>query len=268
MTPVWNHHNLDICIQSTKNRSVPIPNFQNRPVYGRNGRLGAIVPANNSVIEPEWWSVMPAGVALYATRILARGNLTPEAVHRMEQDVDRAVDELAATGVDVIVYCDMVTTFIMNAGWNEAKVADIATRTGAMALSAWTALRDALSALGVRRFALGTPYPAGIHALAPPFFADQGYEVVDHATLDILKMREVPNVSGDRLAKFVQTLRRTGADAVVLLATDLPSFGTIVQLETLTGLPVLTSNQTILWRALRATGNTARIESLGRLFNA
>jgi maleate cis-trans isomerase len=238
------------------------------PLYGRCGRIGAVVPANNSVIEPEWWSVMPEGVALYATRILARGDLTADAVRRMEQDVDRAVDELAATGVDVVAYCDMVTTFIMEQGWNEAKVAAIARRTGAAALSAWTALKDALAALKVRRFVLGTPYPAAIHTLAPRFFAARGYEIVDHATLDIVKMRDVPKVSGARLAAFVEGLEREGADAVVLLATDLPSFASIAEIERRIGLPVLTSNQTILWRALRMIGNDTRIGALGRLFDA
>src|ERR1700722_11211646 len=133
--------------------------------FGRNGRLGAIIPANNSVLEPEWWSVLPIGAALYATRILARGDLTPDAVRKMEENVDRAADELAATGVDVIAYCDMVTTFIMEPGWNETKVAAITSSTGTPVISAWTALRDALAHLAVTRFALGTPYPVAIHAL-------------------------------------------------------------------------------------------------------
>lgn len=260
--------NLDICIQFINVFSMPtIANPEDAPIYGRCGRIGTVIPANNSVIEPEWWSVMPRDVALYATRILARGDLTAEAVLRMENNIDRAVDELVATGVDVIAYCDMVTTFIMKNGWNEAKVAEIAQRTGAAAVSAWTALRDALSALKVRRFALGTPYPAEIHALAPDFFTAQGYGIVDHATLDILKMRDVAKVSGKRLAQFVEGLRRDGADAVVLLATDLPSFTSIAELERQSGLPVLTSNQTILWRALRMIGNEVRIANLGRLFH-
>jgi maleate cis-trans isomerase len=210
---------------------------------------------------------MPEGVALYATRILARGDLTAEAILGMEKDVDRAVDELVVTGVDVIAYCDMVTTFIMKSGWNDAKVADIVRRTGTAAISAWTALRDALSALNVRRLVLGTPYPAEIHALAPRFFTAQGYDVVDNATLDIRKMRDVPNVSGKRLAQFVDGLRCDEADAVVLLATDLPSFASIADLERRIGLPVLTSNQTILWRALRTIDNNARLAPLGRLFH-
>ena len=210
---------------------------------------------------------MPPDVALYATRILARGDLTPEAVMRMEQHVDRAVDELAATGVDVIAYCDMVTTLIMHQGWNEAKVAEIERRTGAAALSSWTALRDALAALDVRRIALGTPYPRAIHALAPPFFAGRGYEVVGDATLDIVKMRDVPKVAESRLLAFVGSLPRQGADAIVLLATDLPTFKSIAATERTFNLPVLTSNQTILWRALRSTPCKARISNLGRVFD-
>lgn len=235
-------------------------------VYGPRGKIGIVVPANNSVIEPECWSAVPAGVAVYATRILARGDLTPEAIHRMEAQVDRAVDELEATGVDVIAYADMVTTFIMETGWNEAKVAAIAERTKCRALSAWTALRDALAALQVRRFALGTPYPATIHALAPAFFAGQGFTVVGDATLDVLAMRDVPKVDGTMLEAFIERLPRAGAEAVVLLATDLPTFGSIERLEARLGCPVLSSNQMILWAALRAAGVADRLPRLGRLF--
>jgi maleate isomerase len=247
---------------------VPEPTIsilEEAPIYGRGGRLGAVIPANNSVIEPEWWSVLPPDTALHATRILARGDLTVEAVRRMETSVDRAVDELAATGVDVIAYCDMVTTFIMEPGWNEAKVAEISKRTGVPAVSAWTALRDALAALGVRRFVLGTPYPAAIHALAPPFFAARDYELTGHATLDIVKMHDVPKVSPRGLLRFIEQLPRQNADAIVLLATDLPSFSLIAQAEQTFGVALLTSNQTLLWSALRAAGNTAPIPKLGRL---
>jgi maleate isomerase len=216
--------------------------------------------------------MLPPGVVLYATRILARGDLTPDAVRKMEENVDRAVDELAATGVDVIAYCDMVTTFIMEAGWNEAKVADIEKRSETPALSAWTALRDALKSLGIKRFALGTPYPAAIHRLAPPFFKTHSFEVVSDSTLDILKMRDVPNVTPKQIRDFVARLDRKGAEAIVLLATDLPCFSVIAELEREFGLPVLTSNQTILWSAMRAVGKTNNtppvcVPALGKLFN-
>lgn len=235
------------------------------PQFGPAGRIGAVVPANNSVIEPEFASVLPVGVALYATRILATGDLTPDAVRGMEVHFDRAVGELAATGVDVVLLADMVTSFIMEPGWNESRTAAVSTATGAACASAWTAMREALAAMGVRRISLGTPYPAAIHALAPPFFAAAGYDIQGHDTLGITAMREVPEVRPARLQAFARALLREGAEAVVLLATDLPTFGSIEALESELGLPVLTSNQVLLWRALRAAGNPASIAGLGRL---
>ena len=234
-------------------------------MFGEKGRIGVIVPANNAVLEPELWTRLPPGVALYATRVLARGDLTPEAVIAMEGEVGRAVDELAATGVDLIVYADMVTTFIMEDGWNEARTAAIAADCGIKCISAWTSLRDALAALGVRRFALGTPYPAAIHALARPFFENKGFAVTGDATLDITAMADVPKVPPDRVDGLVRSLDRTDAEAVVLLATDLPTFGSIEALETAIGLPVLSSNSCILWSALRNIGYDGPIASHGRL---
>jgi maleate isomerase len=236
-----------------------------KPVYGAAGRIGLVVPANNSVIEPELWSALPAGCAVYATRLLAKGDLTPEAIRRMERDADAAVAALAATGVDVIAYCDMVTTFIMEPGWNEAAVRRFGEAAATPCISAWTALRDALARLGAKRLAVGTPYPASIHALVPRFFEERGFEVRSHATLDILAMREVPTVDAARLAGFVSRLQTRGCDALVLLATDLPTFGSIAQLEQALGIPLLTSNQTLLWRALSELKITG-VRNLGRLF--
>jgi maleate cis-trans isomerase len=235
-------------------------------VYGKRGRIGLIVPANNSVIEPELWSVLPPGVSLHATRILAKGDLTPQAIHRMESGADSAVEQIAATGVDVIAYCDMVTTFIMQAGWNESSMQRFSQATGVPCISAWTALRDALAKLGARRLAIGTPYPASIHELVAPFFQQRNFQVTSHATLDIVSMREVPTVDAARLKGLVKKLDLSGCDALLLLATDLPTFSSIASLESECGVPVLTSNQTILWRALSELGAATEVRNLGRLF--
>ncbi len=237
-------------------------------MFGENGRIGVIVPANNAVLEPELGTCLPPGVALYATRVLARGDLTPEAVIAMESEVGRAVGELAATGVDVIVYADMVTTFIMEDGWNEARTSAISADCGIRCISAWTALRDALSALGVGRFALGTPYPAAIHALARPFFESKGFTVTGDATLDITAMAEVPKVPPDRLDGLVRSLDRAEAEAIVLLATDLPTLASIEALEAAIGLAVLSSNSCLLWSALRTIGVDAASAALGQLKTA
>ena len=231
-------------------------------MHGSRARIGLVVPANNTVIEPELRSLAPEGVAFHATRVPASGDLTRQAVLRMEGAVDRAVDDLSSTGVDLIVYADMVTTFIMEPGWNEARTREIAARTGIPCITAWTAMRNTLTALGLSRFALGTPYPAAIHALARPFFEAEGYRIDRDATLDILAMSDVPKVTGERLAAFSREIAPEAA--LVLLATDLPTFGVVERLEDALRVPVLTSNQTILRTALRTAGIGDPIAGLGR----
>jgi len=232
---------------------------------GVRTRIGAVVPANNSVLEPEFWSRLPPSHVLYVTRLLATGDLTAAAVHAMEKGLSAAVEQLDATGVDVLLYADMVTTFVMDADWNEDKTAEIAAQIDTPCISAWTALKSALRTARTKRLAVGTPYPRHLHALVRPFFEGLGFEVVSDATLDIVAMRDVPKVAPDRLEAFVRSLGWRDADAVVLLATDLPTFDSLEEIERVIDRPVLSSNQTLLWAALRVTGLRDRIDGLGRL---
>lgn len=235
-------------------------------MFGRNGRLGLIVPANNSTLEPEIWPVLPPETAAFSTRILARGALTPEAVGRMETNVERAAEELAATVVDVIAYADMVTSFIMDPEWSDRRSSELSAQAGVPVYTCWMALRAALKALDLRSPALGTPYPGTIHENCPAFFEQNGYRIVSNATLDIVEMTAVPKVRPEEVWSLIRSMDLREADAIVLLATDLPTFSVIEEIEAETGLPVLTSNQTLLWHGLRLCGNNADVPGLGRVF--
>ena len=229
-------------------------------------KIGLIVPANNTVIEPEFWSLALDDTAFYSTRVMAKGNLTKEAVFQMEETVDRAVDELAATGVDLIVYADMVTTFIMDPEWNDVRTKEISERSGIPCISAWTALRDGLETMGLSSFALGTPYPTDIHTLAPPYFRSRGYTITSDETLNIVSMRDVPKVAASEILEFARRLSKTPCEAIILLATDLRTFDVIELIEDELGIPLLTSNQTILWSALRTLQFPLFSKGRGKLF--
>src|SRR5262249_14444192 len=133
-------------------------------------------------------------------------------------------------------------------------------------LTAWPALQPALGALSVRRLAVGPPYPRQIHALVRPFLERRGFTVTGDGTLDVLGMADVPKLPTERVRGLAAGLDRTGAEAVVLLATDLPTFDVISSLENELEVPVLTSNQTLLWNGLRHGGVPANVVNLGRLF--
>ena len=57
-----------------------------------------------------------------------------------------------------------------------------------------------------------------------------------------------------------------GADACLLSCTAIKSAPVIAQLEKTSGLPVLSSNQSMAWRLLRFCGIDDRIDGYGGLF--
>jgi maleate isomerase len=233
---------------------------------GIQHKLGVVLPANNSVLEPELWRHLPANSALYTTRMLVRGDLTVEAIEAMEAQVTRAVEELVATAVDLIIYADMVTTFIMRAGWNNERSQAIERATGLPCISAWTAMERALAAIGARRISIGSPYPASIHPLAVAYFRSAGFDVVADATLDVRAVRDVPQLSGSAVMELAMSVARPSAEAIVLLATDLPTFDVLERIESKTSRPILSCNQTILWEALGQRGIQISDARLGSLF--
>jgi maleate isomerase len=235
-------------------------------VRGIQHKLGVVLPANNSVLEPELWPHLPANTSLHTARMLVRGDLTAAAIEAMEAQIARAVDELIATGVDLILYADMVTTFIMREGWNSERSQAIERACGLPCISAWSAMERALAAIGARRISIGSPYPASIHPLAISYFRSSGFDVVMDATLDVRAVCDVPRLSRNTVIELAMSIARPTAEAIVLLATDLPTFDVLELIESKAGRPVLSCNQTILWAALGQRGIRITDTRLGRLF--
>ncbi len=235
-------------------------------MYSIKHRLGVMVPGNNSTMEPELWSRMPPGVALYASRLMLKGHVTADALKEMETEIDRSAAELMATVMHVLMIADMVVSFIMEPDWNDKRTRALSDKYGVPCITGWTALRDALHHLGIRRFAVISPYPKHLQALAGPFFARHGFETTADDTFDIVEMLETPMITPERLAASVRGLDFDRAEALLILSTDVPTFESIEPLEAELGIPVLTQNQTMFWSALAKVGNQQPVARLGRLF--
>ena len=45
-------------------------------MYGWRARIGLIIPANNVVIEPEFYKMMPEGVCVFSARIMGSSGIS------------------------------------------------------------------------------------------------------------------------------------------------------------------------------------------------
>lgn len=233
-------------------------------LYGSRAKIGLVIPSNNTVIEPELWAMRPPGVTVHGNRILTRGN-TPEGIVEMEKSAARAVSELKAGQMDVIVYACLATSLVKGLPWTREVARQITAETGNPATTAATATLDALLSLGVQRVAIATPYTDRIQAFVPGFVAEFGLDLVATRNLGVQNSLELWKIPGEELRAFARSVDSPRAEALCIVATDLPTIGEIAALERELGKPVVTTNQAILWKALRLAGVDEPIKGFGSL---
>ena len=120
-----------------------------------------------------------------------------------------------------------------------------------------------VTSAGVKRIALGTPYPASISAQGKAYWQAAGFEIVGYHRLDdVVSIYAESEQRAEALARRVNT---SDAEAVLLSGTGLPTVGVLASLEQELGKPVVSSNQAMLWQALRVAGVRDAIPGFGRL---
>jgi len=223
------------------------------------GRIGAIVPASNVNLEPDFQLLLPAGVTAHFTRV---GTYDPDAVPDVAEmeafsaaDVDAAARSLAAADVGVVAYGCTSGTFFGGASYDRELRDRVAAAAGVPAVTAAGSLATALRRLGVERVALASPYVPELHARAEAFLEECGFEVVGSSCppepLTSVGQRALRPADAYALAAEADSPR---AEAIVLSCTDLRSVETIDAVERDRGKPVVTSNQGLVVAALAHLG--------------
>ena len=227
-------------------------------MYGWRGRIGLLVPTGNSVMEPEFQRMAPAGVTTHANRVALK-DVTPESLSRMEDDAERAARGIVSVRVGVIAFGCTSGSFVGGKGYDERLIAKIEDATGVPATTTTTAVVRALRAFNVSRIALATPYTDEVTRLEVDYLRDQGFEVTAWQGGGIVETADIqacpPEVSFQR-ARAVDNER---AEAVFISCTGFRAIENIEKLEADLGKPVITSNQATFADCLRilAVGDVA-----------
>lgn len=235
-------------------------------MYGWRLRIGIIAPANNAVIEPELYRHLPEGVSMHATKLLgSTGEMAEGNIQAMEATTERAVRMLDVAEVGVMVYACMGTALVKGVAWSDRLRNEMAALTRAPVTTAAQLTMAGLTRLGVRRVAIATPYPEFLAAKVRPYFEHHGFDVVAEQHMSVSNVRQVGTFGPEAAYKLARTLDRERAEGLCILATDFRTLEAIESLERDTDRPVVSTNQAILWGALRAGGLTDSISGCGRL---
>jgi maleate isomerase len=128
---------------------------------------------------------------------------------------------------------------------------------------------DAARALGARRVALVSPYTEDVQRRIGDVWAGEG--IVPHAErhLGLRDNFSFSEVAPADIADMIRAVAAQGADAVVILCTNLDGAALAASLERELDIAVLDSVAVTLWRTLSlAGGDIAALASWGRIFKA
>ena len=231
--------------------------------YGDRLRLGFIIPSGNVIAEPQIRAMLPPGVSPLFTRLALRGTTEAELLAMME-GVEAAAGLLADARVDAIVFhCTAATTFAPGSG---AAIRErIRAATGIPGLVTSDGLATALTALALRRIVLLSPYTLPTHRREIAFLEHLGVEVVSDASLELETNEEMARCGPEALEAWVCANADARADGYFVSCTALRTAEIIGSLEAHLARPVLTSNQLVVWHALRETGRGPATSGWGRL---
>lgn len=221
-------------------------------MFGWRGRIGMMIPANNTVIEPEMALLAPEGVTCHATRMVSSrtGTASIEGLHHLVSCVDRAAEELSVPGMDVYVYGCLSTSMAVP-GWDREFREKVAKWSDRPAITALEATCTALSAFGLTETAVLCPYGPELQSLAGEAFARWGIHLAAMRSLEVTGLRAVCRVDPGLVYQEARRLAaESAAPALCILATDLTTIPILTQLEEDLKVPVVSTNQALAWAAL------------------
>lgn len=243
-------------------------------------KFGLLVPATNTSMEHELWSLIAAnadvlrGVGLHTTPVV-----TPRPRLGSEEDLMEygrqflsglraAADAALLAQPDAMIMGMSLEHILGGLDAVRAPVAEMEAYTGL----SWTAWHDAAGAAlrgyGARRIGILTPFDAKGNGNATRMFEDLGFEVVasfGFACADALQIAHVPDWAKERAIVEELATRAHRLDAVVQCGTNMSLIDVAERLEPVLNIPILGINAVTFWHALRGSGFDRPLRGGGRL---
>jgi maleate isomerase len=228
-------------------------------------RIGLVALSTDHTLEHDMDDICGGDeIGVYVTRVAFANPMTRENLVAMGPRLTEAAGLILPDEVlDAVAYGCTSASVAMG---DEAVTAAIrAAKPDVPVTNPGAAACAALKALGVKRISVLTPYPSAVTAPFGDYFTGRGFDVASLCCLDIEDDREVARVSPATIAAAAREACADDAEALFISCTALRAAALASSLEEALGRPVVTSNQALIWHALRLAGCDKRVAGYGRL---
>src|SRR5262245_58023524 len=235
---------------------------------GARLRIGLIELATDQTSEHEFRRLFQLpGVDFYISRIWNDATITPETLAEMVRDIAvcaRAI--VAALRLDVMRCTCASGAMVIG----EEKVFSLmrAVRPALPCTSPITAAMAGITALGLKRIALLTPYVQSINDMMRSYLESRGIAVPVMGSFNNSNDDEVARISLESTrAAAVDLGKSKHVDGIFVSCTSIRTIDIICEVEEAIGKPMIASNPAQAWHLLRLGNLRDKLPQWGRLFS-
>ena len=232
--------------------------------YGWRAKIGLISPAPGPAPELEFNKYAPDGVAILTQR-MQFDKVDHDGLAALGDRAVEAAKLIATAKPDLLVFGCTTGSLIKGAGYDQELIKRMEDAVGIKAITTSTAVLCALKALGSKRLVVSTPYSDAVNDTEKKFLEDNGFEVLQIKGLGYTDPTMMPKTTFDKMYKLTAQVFDEQADTIFVSCTGLGIVDGIPMLERDFKRPVITSNQTSIWHAMRTLSIHDPIH-LGHLF--
>jgi len=236
------------------------------------GKIAIVVPATNTVVQPEFEAMRPAGVTNHVTRMFLPPRPHDDmAVYRKlleteEGDLEGALSLVLPCEPHVVAHGHSIDSFRGDRARAQAEQDKLEAICGVPFITPSMAVLAGLHAIGEpRRIAVLTPYWPPADTVIMEFFAACGYQVVSALGLKATGPTAVARITPEEIRAAFRTADRSDADVLVHVGTNLPVSAITEEIERTHGKPLIGVNVATYWQALRRIGINDRVPGFGQL---
>jgi len=241
-------------------------------VLGWRRKFGVMGPSTNTVVQPDFDTMRPAGVTNHYSRIF-----TPDA-DAISDETFRAGAELIGANTmdavrsvltcrpDYLVMGMSAVTFFDGRKGADRFVREVEEVSGLKISVGSHACAAAFQAYGgVRRISILSPYWPAMNAEVARYFTDMGFTVARDIALRCRSWTAIAEVTPAQCVAAIREIDGDDVDAIVQVGTNLSMVRLAAMAELWLGKPVVAINAATYWHALRANGIADRVQGCGRL---
>lgn len=239
---------------------------------GWRAKFGVLGPSTNTIVQPDFDDLRPAGVTNHYSRIVVDDAQAVSDETFMAGTLEISGNTLEAVrGVltckpDYLVMGMSAVTFYGGAEGGRRWRENVEAAAGLKLTIGSEAIAAGLAAYGhVRRIVVLSPYFPVANTEVKRFLADYGYETVRDECLRCPSWTAIAEVGDTTLREVVRRLDGDDVEAIVQVGTNLSMLRLAAATEDQLGKPVIAVNAATYWHALRANGVDDKINGFGRL---